>query len=276
MKILVIGETVDTHAKKIALLALTKSNDKIEYLNDYTSQQLDLLCNNKIQEYDTVFLLSVNKDGKPIPQTIKSSAPHILLVSFDKNKTTPKADIQVSLQISNTGCISYLAVSDKNNKTLFAGKNIRAGAHVIYNKLKMLYQQTHLGNHCHTILPQDDNTQQYISEDKKQIFLPVPLESDLYEINLCCEDQCIHYKKEFDKHFPPIPEGRCAYNMPCHTKLHHIDSYKLTLNNIGHVLKNWNKTIFATKESAEFAGISRINTNKQRLKRLGITQNNEK
>ena len=111
----------------------------------------------------------------------------------------------------------------------------------------------------------------FISEDKKTITLPVPLDTIVYRFHTSCNDACLFQQKNFDKVFPRGKEGgRCSGDMPCHTKLHSVLPKELNLSNLEWILKDWNVYYFETEKEAREAGEKLIETHKQKLLELGL------
>lgn len=91
----------------------------------------------------------------------------------------------------------------------------------------------------------------FISEDKKQINLPVALGTTIYSIHTDCNDACSFQSEEFRKAFP---NAKCDMFSPCHVKFKGAEPIELNLNNLGFVLPRWGKTFFATEQEAIEAG----------------------
>lgn len=110
----------------------------------------------------------------------------------------------------------------------------------------------------------------FISDDKKVITLPIPLESIVYTFSTTCNDACTFQKDEFDKIFPPEKNGRCHSDMPCHIKLFSIGPVVFDLFNLGYILDNWNIKYFETKEQAREAGEKLVKLHLEQLLELGL------
>lgn len=110
----------------------------------------------------------------------------------------------------------------------------------------------------------------FISEDQRTINLPISLGSKVYRIVTSCNDACMFQRDKFSEVFPPKEDGRCSQDMPCHTKLHSIQSTIINLSNLGYVLDNWQIKIFETETKAREAGENLIESHKQQLLQLGL------
>lgn len=108
----------------------------------------------------------------------------------------------------------------------------------------------------------------YINDEKTVITLPVPLGTELYQVTTTCGDFCTWQEAWFDKVFPPTSDGRCGCDKPCHTVNWNIYTLKLAFHNMGYVLDNFGKSIFATKEEAEKRANEIVETNRQIMKTL--------
>ena len=111
---------------------------------------------------------------------------------------------------------------------------------------------------------------EFISEDKKTITLPIPLGSILYRFVTSCNDSCMFQKEDFDRVFPKESNSRCSKDMPCHTKLHSIQTVEVKLSNLELILENWHITIFESENKAKEAGNTLIDSHKQQLLNLGL------
>ena len=111
---------------------------------------------------------------------------------------------------------------------------------------------------------------QYINEDKTIITLPVPLGSELYAVYTQCGDFCSMQKRAFDKHFLPVPDGRCDRNMPCHTRNGTIDKIIFSLANIERVLNDFGTWIFATEKEAEERRAEIVKQHRKAMRELGF------
>lgn len=97
----------------------------------------------------------------------------------------------------------------------------------------------------------------YISEDKKNIYLPVPLGSIIYQVNTTCGDFCLFQKEKFEK---LIHNKRCSNKLPCHTIGKRPIKIELTIDNLS-LLNEWDKTIFKTYDEAKEKTKEIINKN---------------
>ena len=109
-----------------------------------------------------------------------------------------------------------------------------------------------------------------VHKEKYTIEIPVPLGTTVYEYMTTCGDFCTFDDEKFDKIFPPKPEGRCSRQMPCHTVYKGVRELKLTLDNVGYILRLWNDSIFETKEEAENKGLEVIEEHRKKMVELGF------
>lgn len=110
----------------------------------------------------------------------------------------------------------------------------------------------------------------FISEDKKTINLPVSLGTTVYKFVTSCNDACMFQKEDFNRVFSKENGGRCSKDMPCHTKLHSIQTVEIQLSNLDLILRNWHVTIFESEGKAKEAGNKLIESHKQQLLKLGL------
>jgi len=112
----------------------------------------------------------------------------------------------------------------------------------------------------------------FISEDKTQINLPVPLGSWLYHINLDCSDVCCFQKKLYCQH---AEELKCDGYSPCHTRFCSPRDFEVRLSNLEYFLENWNTKIFLTYDEAEEKTVEIIQKNVKRMNELGFKLRND-
>ncbi len=110
----------------------------------------------------------------------------------------------------------------------------------------------------------------FISEDKKTINLPVPLDTTVYRFITSCNDACLFQKEKINQVFPVKKEGRCSQDMACHTKLHSVQPVTLNLSNLDMMLKNWKINTFETENEAREAGNNLIELHKKQLLDIGL------
>ena len=106
----------------------------------------------------------------------------------------------------------------------------------------------------------------FISKNKKQINLPVPLDTDVWTFHTTCKDICYSHEKEFKKEFP---DATCNTFSPCHTNLIGIKPVTLNLSNLAFILPNWGTLYFSTEEEALTAGKQLIENHIAILKEKG-------
>ncbi|MDF2880130.1 MAG: hypothetical protein K0R54_687 [Clostridiaceae bacterium] len=111
----------------------------------------------------------------------------------------------------------------------------------------------------------------FISEDKKQITLPVELGQTVYRFNTNCCDACLFQKELFDKLFPKTIDGRCGMDKSCHTRFRGTEHIILTLDNLGWILNNWNLKVFKTEKEAEEKGKAFVLEHIKKFKELGFS-----
>lgn len=111
-----------------------------------------------------------------------------------------------------------------------------------------------------------------ISKDKKTIKLDVPIGSKLYQFHTDCNDMCTYCEKEFREKFH---DACCSGESVCHTKAYNVKAFRLSLDNIGHVMDEWHKTIFETKKAAKKAMNKKIKKNRKAITAAGFELNKE-
>lgn len=110
----------------------------------------------------------------------------------------------------------------------------------------------------------------FINENKTIITLPVPLGSTVYQVATKCGDFCTFQQKLFDKVFPPVKEGRCGVDKPCHTVEWNIYKPTLKFSNMEYVLENWGIWVFATEEAAKQRMKEVLENNRKKMQELGF------
>lgn len=110
----------------------------------------------------------------------------------------------------------------------------------------------------------------FISEDKLTITLPVPLGTKVYSILTKCGDFCMFQKDHFNKTFGEKEGGHCDSLMPCHTRYRQPMEMTVTLDNLSYVLEYWNVKCFATFEEADSVTKTRIAEHVEKMKELGF------
>lgn len=117
---------------------------------------------------------------------------------------------------------------------------------------------------------------EFISENKKQINLPVPLGSIIYSFTIECGDFCLFQKEKFEKLKKENPnQFGCNYNTVCKTRVLSIQKHEFNMENIGIVLKKWNKKYFATSQEASQVAKNLIAKNRKLIKEYGLEINDE-
>jgi hypothetical protein len=110
----------------------------------------------------------------------------------------------------------------------------------------------------------------FISDDKLTINLPVPLGTKIYSILTKCGDFCMFQKEHFYKVFGERTDNHCVYNMPCHTRYRDPIEMTFSLQNIDYVLENWNTKCFATLEEAIDATNKLVYEHVEKMKTFGF------
>lgn len=111
----------------------------------------------------------------------------------------------------------------------------------------------------------------YLNDDKTVITLPVPLGTELFQVTTRCGDFCTFQEELFDKHFPPIKEGRCGQDKPCHTVYWHVYKIKLKFSNLETVLEQYGTWIFPTEEAAQKRAAEIVERNRKTMRELGFS-----
>lgn len=113
--------------------------------------------------------------------------------------------------------------------------------------------------------------QNFLSEDKKTISIPVPLGSEIYSYHMDCGDFCLHQNDLFYKMKEESPDlFLCAHDAACHTMKPIIETTTLSEKNFGLVLKYWNDWFFETREKAEKRAVELRNRNINLMKEKGF------
>lgn len=110
----------------------------------------------------------------------------------------------------------------------------------------------------------------YINEDKTIITLPVPLGTTLYQVTTGCGDFCMWQEDRFNKVFPPIKEGRCGHDKPCHTVEWHIYKITLAFHNMEYMLNNFGTWVFASRKEAEKRSTEIVENNRNLMRQYGF------
>lgn len=107
----------------------------------------------------------------------------------------------------------------------------------------------------------------FISEDKKQINLPLAIGTIVYESKTKCSDVCTFQKDLTNKNRNLI---KCDKKAICHTRARQPIPREITLNNIEWLINNWNDTIFETELEADNYTKNLVVENIIKMKRLGF------
>lgn len=110
----------------------------------------------------------------------------------------------------------------------------------------------------------------YINEDKTLITLPVPMGNTVYQVAAKCGDFCTFQQELFDKIFPPVKEGRCGVDKPCHTVEWNVYKIVLKFSNMEYVLENWETWVFPTEEAAQQRMKEIVEGNRKKMRDLGF------
>lgn len=119
------------------------------------------------------------------------------------------------------------------------------------------------------------NVMRYLNEEKTVITLPVPLGTELYQVETRCGDFCTFQEKHFDKCFPRVKGGRCGVGMPCHTVPWSVSKLTLDFSNIEWVLKDYGTRIFPTKKQAEKRMAEIITDNRVAMRVMGFNMRDD-
>lgn len=108
-----------------------------------------------------------------------------------------------------------------------------------------------------------------ISEDKKTIYLDVPLGSTLYYYSTKCCDACMYEKLRQKGVFG------CNTDSACHTIPNGVSSFEFSLANIAYVSQYFGTKIFSTAEEAEKKMMELCEKNRNILRNEGLDINEE-
>jgi len=113
--------------------------------------------------------------------------------------------------------------------------------------------------------------EKYISKDRKIIKLPIPLDSQFYEIYTKCSDVCLFQKELADKAKEDNPEiVDCNKYAACHTQIDGIYKMGISLYNLTRVLDIWGEFAFATEEEANIAANRLMKEHREKLINYGF------
>lgn len=111
----------------------------------------------------------------------------------------------------------------------------------------------------------------FINEDQTVITLPVPLGSTVYQVATKCGDFCTFQQELFDKIFPPVKEGRCGVDKPCHTVEWNVYKSALEFSNMEFILENWGVWVFPSEEAAQQRMKEIVDANRKKMRELGFS-----
>lgn len=100
-----------------------------------------------------------------------------------------------------------------------------------------------------------------ISDDGKQITLPIPLGSVVYSSETVCGDFCLFDKENFQKSKKRL-NLCCDRNSPCHTRIHPSQPHIVTINNCIMISQLWGDKFFATKKEADAKTLETVDRNR--------------
>lgn len=92
-----------------------------------------------------------------------------------------------------------------------------------------------------------EQVEPYIKPDNYHITLPIPIGGTAWQYSLDCENQCLEREKFSDEERSSLG---CFTDAKCHTRLHGVTPVTIDWNNIGLLLKEYGKTMFATEAGA--------------------------
>lgn len=115
------------------------------------------------------------------------------------------------------------------------------------------------------------NVMRYLNEEKTVITLPVPLGTTVYQVTTGCGDFCTFQQELFDKAFPPVKEGRCGKDKPCHTAEGNVYKHTLKFSNLEYVLNNWGVWVFPDEEDAKRRMKEVVENNRKKMRELGFS-----
>jgi hypothetical protein len=114
------------------------------------------------------------------------------------------------------------------------------------------------------------NANEYLSEDKRIIHLPVPFGSTVYEASLgCCKVCTCRAYGPLNVQNNSVETFACKESAPCYTKLYRPIAKILNLANIERILGYWGTRVFADDTDALAAAKRIALSNHDRMTAMG-------
>lgn len=108
----------------------------------------------------------------------------------------------------------------------------------------------------------------FLKPDSIHVTLPVPIGGTAWQYSLDCGGQCEN-KETSIQYNQGGPDLGCFQGSKCHTRFHSVEPFTVGLGNIGTILEQFGKTVFATEAEAYKAAEEKIRENQEYWKKGG-------